>query len=56
VLEDLKASEESKTKQVLAPELRGLLHIIFVLAEHYGIKLEEAFLETMSDYILRFIK
>jgi NTP pyrophosphatase (non-canonical NTP hydrolase) len=56
VLEGLKPSEKPKTKQMLAAELSGLLYIIFVLAEHYGIKLEEVFLETMSDYILRFIK
>ena len=56
VLEDLKVSDEYKTKQMLAAELSGLLYIVFVLAEHYGIRLEEAFLETLSDYILRFIK
>jgi hypothetical protein len=27
-----------------------------VLAEHYGIELEESFLQTVNDYILRFIK
>jgi NTP pyrophosphatase (non-canonical NTP hydrolase) len=41
---------------MLAAELSDLLYMIFVLAEHYGIELEEAFLQTVNDYMLRFIK
>lgn len=55
-LEGFKTSEKPKTKDVLATELSGMLYIIFVLAEHYGIELEEVFLQTVNDYMLRFIK
>jgi NTP pyrophosphatase (non-canonical NTP hydrolase) len=55
-LEGFKPSEKPKTKEVLATELSDLLYMIFVLAEHYGIGLEEHFLQTVSDYMLRFIK
>jgi len=55
-LEGFKPPEKSKTKEMLATELSDLLYTIFVLAEHYGIELEEAFLQTVNDYTLRFIK
>lgn len=55
-LEGFKPPEKPKTKEMLATELSDLLYIIFVLAEHYGINLEEAFVETVNDYTLRFIK
>lgn len=48
--------EKSKKKEMLATELSDLLYIIFVLAKHYGINLEETFLQTVNDYMLRFIK
>ncbi|RLI16918.1 transcriptional regulator, partial [Candidatus Bathyarchaeota archaeon] len=48
--------EKPKTKEMLATELSDMLYMVFVLAEHYGIELEEAFLQTVNDYILRFIK
>jgi NTP pyrophosphatase (non-canonical NTP hydrolase) len=54
-LEGFKPPEKPKTKEMLATELSDLLYIIFVLAEHYGISLEEAFMQTVNDYILRFI-
>jgi len=54
-LEGFKPSEKPKTKEMLAKELSDLLYGIFVLAEHYGINLEETFLEHVNDYILRFI-
>lgn len=41
---------------MLATELSDLLYMIFVLAEHYGIELEESFLQTVNDYMLRFIE
>jgi NTP pyrophosphatase (non-canonical NTP hydrolase) len=55
-LEGFKPPEKPKTKEMLATELSDLLYMIFVLAEHYGINLEESFLETVNSYILRFIE
>jgi NTP pyrophosphatase (non-canonical NTP hydrolase) len=55
-LEGFKPPDKPKTKEMLATELSDLLYIIFVLAEHYGINLEEFFLQTVNDYILRFIR
>jgi NTP pyrophosphatase (non-canonical NTP hydrolase) len=55
-LEGFKPPEKPITKEMLATELSDLLYIIFVLAEHYGIELEEAFMQTVNDYMLRFIK
>jgi NTP pyrophosphatase (non-canonical NTP hydrolase) len=54
-MEGFKPPEKTKTKQMLATELSDLLYIIFILAEHYQINLEENFLQTVNDYILRFI-
>lgn len=54
-LEGFKPSEKSKTKEMLATELSDMLYIIFILAEHYSIELEEVFLQTVNDYILRFM-
>ena len=54
-LEGFKPQEKPKSKEMLATELSDLLYIIFVLAEQYGIELEESFLQTVNDYILRFI-
>jgi NTP pyrophosphatase (non-canonical NTP hydrolase) len=55
-LEGYKPPEKPKTKEMLATELSDMLYIIFVLAEHYGISLEEVFIQTVNDYLLRFIK
>lgn len=55
-LEGFKPSEKPKTKEMLGTELSDLLYIIFILSEHYGIELEEAFKQTVNDYILRFVK
>lgn len=55
-LEGFKPSEKPKTKEMLATELSDLLYIIFILSENYGIELEEAFKQTVNDYILRFVK
>ena len=55
-LESFKPPEKPKTKEMLATELSDMLYIIFVLAEHYGIELEETFMQTVNDYMLRFIK
>jgi len=55
-LEGFKPREKPKTKEMLATELSDMLYIIFVLAEHYGINLEESFIQTVNDYMLRFMK
>jgi NTP pyrophosphatase (non-canonical NTP hydrolase) len=55
-LEGFKPPEKPKTKEMLATELSDLLYMILVLAENYGIELEEAFMQTVNDYVLRFIK
>lgn len=51
-LEGFKPPDEPKTKDMLATELSDLLYIIFVLAEHYGIELEESFLQTVNDRVI----
>ena len=55
-LEGFKPPEKPKTKEMLATELSDMLYITFILAEHYGINLEESFLQTVNEYMLRFIK
>jgi len=52
-LQGLKPPEEPKTKEMLARGLNDLLCSVFVLAERYGINLEETFLEQVNDYLLR---
>jgi len=54
-LEGFKPPEKPKTKEMLAKELNDLLFGIFVLAGHYGVNLEETFLEHVNDYMLRFL-
>ena len=54
-LEGIEASENLKAKEALATELSNVLYILFVLAEHYGMELEDSFLQTVNDYILKFI-
>jgi NTP pyrophosphatase (non-canonical NTP hydrolase) len=54
-LEGFKPPEKPKTKEMLVKELSDLLFIIFVLAEHYGVNLEETFLEHVNDYLLKFL-
>lgn len=55
-LESSKSPEESQTREMLTTELSDLLYIIFVLAEHYDVELENVFLQTVNDYILKFLK
>ncbi len=52
-LEGFKPPEKPKTKEMLATELSDLLYMIFVLAENYGIELEETFVETINGYSSR---
>jgi uncharacterized protein YabN with tetrapyrrole methylase and pyrophosphatase domain len=54
-LEANSISEKPQTKNTLATEFSSILFNVFVLAEHYGINLEESFLETVNNYILKFI-
>ena len=54
-LEGFKPPEKPKTKEMPAKELTDLLYGVFVLAEHYGVNLEETFLEHVNDYLLRFL-
>ena len=51
-LEGFKPPDKPRTKEMLATELSGLLYIIFVLAEHYDIELEETFMQTVTDRII----
>lgn len=55
-LEGFKPPEKPKTKEMLATELSDLLYMIFVLADYYGIELEEPFVQTINGYLSRFIK
>lgn len=48
-LEGFKPPEKVKTKEMLAAELSDVLFMVFVLAEHYGIELEESFMQTTND-------
>jgi phosphoribosyl-ATP pyrophosphohydrolase len=40
---------------MLAQELTDLLYAVFVLAEHYGVNLEETYLEHVNNYLLRLL-
>jgi len=51
-LEVSKPPEKPKTKEMLATGLSDLLYIIFVLAENYGIELEDAFMQTVNDRLI----
>jgi NTP pyrophosphatase (non-canonical NTP hydrolase) len=55
-LEKFKRSEKPKTKEMLATKLSDVLYVVFILAEHYGIELEEAFLQTVNDRIISMIR
>jgi len=55
-LEVFKSPEKPKTKEMLATELSDLLYMIFVLAEHYGIELEESFLQTVNDRVISMLR
>lgn len=48
-LEGFKTPEKMNTKEMLATELSDVLFMVFVLAEHYGIELEESFMQTTND-------
>ncbi len=54
-LEGFKPPEKPKTKEMLAEELSDLLFAIFILAEHYGVNLEDTYLEHVNNYLFRFL-
>ena len=54
-LENSGTARKPECKEILSTELSNLLFIAFVLSEHYGIDLEESFLQTVNDYMLKFI-
>ena len=54
-LKCMKSPEKTKTTHILATKLSDLLYIVFVLAEHYGVQIEDIFLQTVNDYILRLL-
>ncbi len=47
---------ESESTEDLSTSLSNLLYLSFVLAEHYRIELEDSFLQTVNDYMLKFVK
>jgi NTP pyrophosphatase (non-canonical NTP hydrolase) len=51
-LEGSESSEKSQPTEKLAKELNNVLYSVFVLAEHYGVNLEETFLEHVNDLLL----
>jgi NTP pyrophosphatase (non-canonical NTP hydrolase) len=51
-LEGFELPEKPKMKEMLGTELSDLLYAIFVLAENYGIELEESFLETVNNRVI----
>lgn len=54
-LEGYKPPEKVKTKEMLTSELSDLLYSVFLLAGHYRINLENAFIQTIQDYRQRFL-
>jgi len=54
-LEGHKNGKNPETEMELAKGLSNIIYTVFVLAEHYNIKLEEVFLQTINDYFLSFI-
>lgn len=54
-LEGFKPPEKRKTREMLGTELSDLLYMIFVLAQQYEVELEDTFLETLNNYMLRFM-
>jgi len=54
-LEGYKPPDKPMTRGMLAVELSDLLFIVLVLAEIYGIKMEETYLKTVKGYRTRFL-
>lgn len=48
-------SATAAEKENLRKLLSEVLYLAFILAEHYGINLEESFMQTIDEYILGFV-
>ena len=48
----LNDQSQTEAKQALAAELSNVIYTAFVLAEQYGVNLEEVFLQNVNDKIL----
>ncbi len=55
-LEGFSPPDEPITKEKLAAELSDVLYIVFVLAAHYEVRLDELFIQNVNDYILKLLK
>lgn len=55
-LEACSPPEGKEMKDMLATRLSHLLYLVFILAQHYGIELEESFLQTVNDQIISTLK
>jgi len=54
-LEGFESPDKCDTKERLCKGLNDLLYSVFVLAEHYGVNLDETFLQQVNDYLLGFL-
>jgi NTP pyrophosphatase (non-canonical NTP hydrolase) len=48
-------SSGAADKENLGKRLSEMLYVAFVLAESYGVTLEESFMQTIDEYILGFV-
>ena len=55
-LEDFDSLRRPETKEMLATELSNLVYLVLVLAEHYKVELEDSFLQTVNDYMMKSIR
>ena len=55
-LEDSNSLRKPETKEMLATELSNLVYLVLVLAEHYKVELEDSFLQTVNDYMMKSIR
>jgi NTP pyrophosphatase (non-canonical NTP hydrolase) len=51
-LEESAPCKKLSTRETLATELSNLLYAAFVLAENYGLELEESFLQSVNDRVI----
>ncbi len=59
IVKSLEASEavgKPETKEMLARGFSDLLYMIFVLAEHYDIDLDETFVQSVNDRIMSMLE
>ncbi len=48
-------SGDAAEKETLGKHLSEMLYVAFVLAESYGVTLEDSFMQTIDEYILVFV-